>query len=285
MISSRLIDFVFFGTDEFAAATLEELAALNCRPALIITTPDKPRGRGRRLAPPPVKLWAETHQIPYLQPKNLRSDLGRNSKSYKLFLVASYGQILPPEILSRPERGVLNIHPSLLPKFRGPTPIQSAIMAGEEQTGVTIMLVDKQIDHGPILKAQGLKLKRQNFVELRDQLARLGARLLIEILPAWLAGKITPRPQNHAQATYTKKIKKDDGLIDLAADDRLNYRKFLALNPWPGIYFFTERGSQSIRVIITAAHLDSTGRFVIDRVKLESRREMTWADFQRGFKK
>ncbi len=281
MTLSKLNDFVFFGTDEFAAAVLEELSK-RLQPALIVTAPDTRAGRGRRLAAPAVKLWAEAHQISYLQPENLRSDLKlmKLLKLRKLVLVASYGKILPPELLTLPARGGLNIHPSLLPKYRGPTPIQSAILAGEKETGVTIMLIDEQIDHGPILKAKSLKLKDKNYIEIREELAREGARLFIEILPDWLAGKITPQPQNHSQATFTKKFKKTDGLIDLAGQPQFNYRKFLALNPWPGTYCFINHQ----RVIITNAEF-ANGQFIITRVKPAGRREMSWADFQRGLRK
>ena len=178
-----------------------------------------------------------------------------------------------------PEHGVLNLHPSLLPEFRGPTPIQSAILAGAAVTGVSLMLVDEEVDHGPILKVQSVKLKTQNFVELRDQLAKLGAQLFIETLPDWLAGKITPQPQDHARATETKKLKKEDGLINLTDDPQLNYRKFLALTPQPGVYCFVNQQ----RVIIAVAAL-TAGQFIITRVRPAGRREMTWTDFQHGLK-
>lgn len=293
MILPRLSDFVFFGTDEFSVATLAELKKLEVLPTLIITAPDKPRGRKLLLTPPPVKLWAEENKIPYRQPKNLRSanirsDLKEISRS-GLGLVAAYGQIIPPSIFNLPKYGTLNIHPSLLPKYRGPTPIQNAILAGEKETGVTIMLIDEQIDHGPTLKAKSLKLKDKNYIEIRDELAREGARLFVKLLPDWLAGKIVPQPQNHQSATYTKKFKKEDGEINLSQDDTLGdkgvvlYRKFLAYQPWPGIYFITKRNSQDQRVIITAARLEHN-RFIIDRVKPEGKNEMSWPDFQRGFK-
>ncbi|MBI2100855.1 MAG: methionyl-tRNA formyltransferase [Candidatus Vogelbacteria bacterium] len=283
MTSPKSNDFVFFGTDEFARAMLETLTALNCSPILIVTTPDAPTGRGHKLKPPVVKVWAEARHIPYLQPKNLRSDLETSLRSdlvrKKLFLVASYGKILPPEILSLPHRGVLNIHPSLLPKYRGPTPIQSAILAGETETGITIMLVDEKVDHGPILQTKSLKLEAKSFIQARDQLAKIGAQLFVEILPDWLAGKIVPRPQDHSQATDTKKFKKTDGLIDLTDDSLINYRKFLALNPWPGTYCFLNHQ----RLIITGAEF-ANGQFIITRVKPAGRREMPYADFQRGIK-
>ncbi|MBI4136356.1 MAG: methionyl-tRNA formyltransferase [Candidatus Vogelbacteria bacterium] len=291
MISPRLNDFVFFGTDEFAVTVLEELSRRNCRPAIIVTSPDTRAGRGRRLAAVPVKLWAEQNKISYLQPEKLETPFPNflRAKSYKLFLVASYGQVIPPSIFNLPKYGTLNIHPSFLPKYRGRAPIQSAILNGDAETGVTIILIDEQIDHGPILKAQSVKLKTQNFIELRNQLARLGARLFLAYAPLWVAGKIKAVPQDHTRATYTKKIKKEDGKINFSQGDTLGdkgvalYRKFLAYQPWPGIYFFTERNRKRVRVIITAAHL-AAGHFIVDRVKPEGKKDMAWADFQRGFR-
>jgi len=282
MILPKLNNFVFFGTDEFAVIVLENLLEKGLPPNLIITTPDAPRGRGRILTPPRVKLWAIKNGVEYEQPEKLLESYNLKAKSHSLFLVASYGKIIPPEILALPTHGVLNIHPSLLPKYRGPTPIQSAILAGEEETGVTIMLMDEQIDHGPLLKASNCPLLGFSFWEIRERLAKLGVELFVKILPDYLTGKIKPEAQDHTQATLTKKIKKEDGLINLTDDPALNYRKFLALTPSPGIYFFTDRRGQKIRVLITVAHLDANQKFVINKVKPEGRKEMSWQDFERG---
>ncbi|MFH1170819.1 MAG: methionyl-tRNA formyltransferase [Candidatus Vogelbacteria bacterium] len=248
-------NFVFFGTDGFATAVLKEFAKAKIFPS---------------------------HNIS-------KADLG---------LVASYGKIIPPEILSIPKYGILNIHPSLLPKYRGPTPIQNAILNGDEETGVTLMLLDAELDHGPTLKTCKVPTLRsgprqpmknrlvgaKNFVELRNDLAKLGAKLFLETAPLWVAGKIKASPQVHSQATYTKKIKKEDGLIDLTNDPILNYQKFRAYYGWPGIYFFIERNKKRVRVIITTAHLTDDNQFVIDRVKPEGKKDMLYADFLRGFK-
>ena len=253
---------VFFGTDEFAVTVLEELSRGNCRPAIIVTSPDTRAGRGRRLAAPPVKLWAEQNKIPCLQPENSRSDLVTSLRS-DLGLVASYGQVIPPSIFNSPKYGTLNIHPSLLPKYRGPTPIQTAILNGDAETGVTLMLLDTELDHGPILKAKSCKLKAKSFIEARDNLARLGAEMFIEAAPLWAAGKIKALSQDHTQATYTKKIRKEDGEINLSQGDTLRdkgvalYRKFLAYRGWPGIYFFIGWNGKKMRVIVTAAHLEN----------------------------
>ena len=280
MTSPKLSKFAFFGTDEFAVAVLRELAAQGVRPELIVTTPDARQGRGLVLTPPPVKLWAEENKIPFLQPIDLKSEsLKLASSASKLFLLASYGKIIPREVLTIPEFGILNIHPSLLPKYRGSTPIQSAILAGEVETGVTLMLMDEQVDHGPILKAKGYpprrragKLKATSFLAARDELAKLGAQLFVETAPDYLAGKLKPEPQDHDQATFTKKIKKEDGLIKLDDDPELNYRKFLAYHPWPGTYYFTPSGK---RVKVTLATLED-GQFVIKKIIPEGKREMPY---------
>lgn len=278
-------DFIFFGTDEFSAAVLDVLTAAGIRPKSVVTVPDRPQGKHLWLAPPPVKIWAEKNKIPCLQPNNLQTVPHRlQANSPKLFLVASYGKLIPAAVFNLPPRGALNIHPSLLPAYRGPTPIQTAILDGISESGVTLMLLDAELDHGPILKAESYNLKAKNYLEAKADLAKIGARLFIEIAPLWAAGEIKALAQNHQLATYTRKINKNDGLIDPAGNFLLNYRKFLAYCDWPGIYFFTERNGKKIRVIITAAHLADDREFVIDRVKPEGGRDMAFSDFRRGFK-
>ena len=278
--------FAFFGTDEFAVKVLAELNRLGLRPALVVTTPDTRRGRGQKLTPPPVKLWALEHNIPVFDSTyNLKPPPRRRAgNTYNLFLVASYGKILPPEILRLPKHGVLNIHPSLLPKYRGPSPIQSAILNGDPETGVSIMLVDEQMDHGPLLASKNYNLKplprrqagKTSQLVARDDLATLGAELFAEILPDWLAGKIKPIPQNHAAATFTRKFTKADAEIKLTDPAELNYRKVLALNPNPGTWLTMENGA---RLKIKSARLADDGRFEPLRVVPEGGKEIDYRDF------
>lgn len=283
------ISFVFFGTDEFAVEVLDALKTRGLGPKLIITTPDTPKGRKLVLLPPPVKIWAQKHSIESLQPQKLDDITIKKLKaiSYKLFVVAAYGKILPPAILRLPQRGVLNIHPSLLPRHRGPSPIQTAILEDDNKTGVTIILCDEKIDHGPILKAisylpdgKAGKLRAESYPKLRDELAKLGAQLLAEIISDWIAGKIKPVPQDDTRATYTKKILKEEGEIKLADEPELNYRKLRALTPWPGIFFFA--GGKRIK--ITRARLEDN-KFIIEKVIPEGKREMNYAEFRRGRQK
>ena len=271
-------NFVFFGTDEFAVTILDELDKQKCYPNLIVTTP----------GPSPVKIWAKKNSIPFLEPSSLRPDLETSLRSglglVKLFLVASYGRIIPATIFNLPKHGTLNIHPSLLPEYRGATPIQTAILDGKTESGVTLMLMDDHLDHGPIVaQSPLLPIARHTFPAARYALAQVGAKLFLDNAPLWVVHKLEARPQDHKLATYTQKIKKEDGLIDLTADPQFNYRKFLAYNGWPGVYFFTERNGKKIRVIITGARIIDN-KFAIERVKPEGKKDMSYADFQRGFK-
>lgn len=267
-----MIKFAFFGTDEFAVTVLEQLKARSFLPTLIITTPDKPKGRKLLLTPSPVKIWAEQNQL------NVKHSMSDILEVFDLFVVASYGQIIKKNILDLPKFGTLNIHPSLLPKYRGPSPIQTAILNDDKETAVSIMLLDEELDHGPVLVAASCQLLAFSFPELRDKLAKMGAELLADVMPKWIAGRIEAKPQNHEAATYTKKIEKSDGEIILDEKNSVsNYRKFLAYTPWPGIYFF-QNGK---RVKITDANLENN-IFVIKKVVPEGRPEMRWEDWQRG---
>ena len=265
------INFAFFGTPHFSVFTLEEMEKGGLLPSLVVTAPDRPAGRGLKLAPPPVKVWAKAHKIPVLQPEKLDSDFLYKLKTtnYKLSIVAAYGKIIPQAVLDIPAYGTLNVHPSLLPKFRGASPLQSTILSGDEETGVTIMQMDAEMDHGPIIKSQKLKVENMNTEELGEKLFRRGGQMLADIIPKWTAGEIKAMPQDHSAATYTKKVDKKDGLIDPDGDHELNWRKFRAYHPWPSIYFFTANGT---RVKITAATFEN-GEFVIKRVVPEGKKE------------
>lgn len=234
MSSHKLI---FMGTPEFGAIILERLAKSKFKPILVVTASDKPVGRKRTLTPPPVKIIAERYEIPVFQTEKIL-DLEFEIKKLKpdLIVVGSYRQILPEEILKIPKYGCLNIHPSLLPRYRGPSPIQSAILSGDEKTGVTIIQMTEKLDAGPILIQRELEIKNQKFQELHNELAELGAELLIEILPKLLTGKITPQPQNGTKATYTKIFTKEDGKIDWRKPAKEIERQIRALNPEPGVF-------------------------------------------------
>jgi methionyl-tRNA formyltransferase len=272
--------FAFFGTPEFAVIILDELKRAGILPALVVAAPDKPKGRHLVLTSPPVKVWALTNAIPVVQPEKLNEDFlaALSKQSWDLFIVAAYGKILKKTILDIPVNGTLNVHPSLLPLFRGSSPIESAILEGVPETGVSIMLLDELMDHGPILAQKKVPLNEDTGAAvLERELALLGGAMLAEVIPAWIKGEITAIPQDDSIATVTKKIKKEDGLIDLSDDQIANYRKILAYEGWPRTYFMHE----GKRIIITNAEFKD-GELKIKKVLPEGKKEMNYEDFMRG---
>lgn len=280
----------FWGTSRISIIVLEEMAREGFLPSLIITAPAKPKGRGLELTPSEVKVWADAHSIPTIEPHEIKSQefaeaLGAN---WDLFLVVSYGKIIPRAILDMPHHGTLNVHPSLLPKLRGASPIQGAILedvpvGGPHEVGVTIMLIDEEVDHGPIVTQEKMMIENwpPKGSELEETLGTLGGKLLVKTIPEWVAGKITPREQDHDKASYIKKITKKSGHIDVDDDPERMYRKIRAFDIWPRAYFLFKRGEKEIRVIVTEAHLEE-GKLIIDRIIPEGKREMTYAEFLRG---
>lgn len=269
------MNFVFFGTGDFAVKILDILYQNNFAPALIATTPDKPKGRKMILTSPPVKIWAQEHKIKTI------TDYALPVTRYVLFIVADYGKIIPKNILGIPEYGAINIHPSLLPKYRGPSPIQSFILSEEKETGVTIILLDEEMDHGPILAQRRLDIKCPSSLghkQLEEKLAELGGELLVKTIPNLIARKIKPIPQDHNKATYTKKITKKDGEINLNESPEIIERKIRAFTPWPGAYFF----ANDKRIIVTKAEIDKNGALKIKQIKPEGKKEMSFKDFLRG---
>jgi methionyl-tRNA formyltransferase len=238
------MNIVFWGTPEFAAIILDILIKNNYLPVAVVTAPDKPVGRKKILTPPPVKVLAQKHNLFILQPEKLKENFNFKSEILNLkpdlFIVAAYGLILPKEILDIPKYGSLNIHPSLLPKYRGASPIQATILNGDKITGVTIILMDEKMDHGPILARRKLEIQNSKitYPELTEKLAKLGAELLIETLPKWIKGGIKPISQDDSKATYTKIIKKEDGKINWQKSAEEIERMIRAYSPWPGTYTY-----------------------------------------------
>lgn len=275
---------VFFGTPLLAVWVLEELEKGGILPSLVVTAPDKPAGRKLLLTPSPVKVWAAKHGIPILEPEKLDSNFisALKTEIYDLFIVAAYGKLIPKEMLGIPKHGILNVHPSLLPKFRGASPIISAILSGEKETGTSIMLLDEQMDHGPIVAQESLDISDiPKASELGERLARLGGGMLVDLIPKWVTGNLKAREQDHAEASHCGKIIKEDGLINLADDPEKNYRKIRAFDEWPRACFFSERKGKKIRVVIKDARLED-GKLVITRVLPEGKKEVDYVDFQRN---
>jgi len=287
------ITFLFFGSSTMSIYVLDELEKAGYLPAAVVTTPDKHVGRKQVLTPTPVKAWAIKKNIPVFAPQKLDAHFADTLKNTKadLFIVASYGKIIPETVLSIPPQQTLNVHPSLLPKYRGASPLQSAILNDDKHTGVTIMKIDALMDHGPIVAQKEIFVSEwPTYGEFEEMMAREGGKLLAEILPHWVAGKITEKEQDHASATSCPKFTKEDGEIHLNDDDYLNFRKIQAFNEWPQAYFFIEHsptgGSEGahkkIRVKITRASF-TDGKLDIQTVIPEGSKEMAYADFVRGY--
>lgn len=282
---SSNLSFAFFGTSHIAVYVLDELERAGFTPVLVVILPDKPRGRGLDLAPSDVKQWAFARGINVLQPEKLDAAFVSQLEARRstLCIVVDYGKILPKKLLDIPKYGFLNVHPSLLPRLRGPSPMRSAILHDERQTGVSIIRMDEKIDHGPVVAQKKIAVPDWPVKnsELEALLLPEGGRLLARILPEYIAGHTEPREQNHDLATYSEKFPKEDGLLDLSDDPYANLLKIKAFEGWPGTFAFFERGGKKIRVAILDAHIDD-GNLVIDTVKPEGKREMPYADFIRS---
>ncbi len=231
---------VFMGTPEFGVPALAGLVEGGYEIVAVYTQPDRPAGRGRSLLYSPVKTAAIERGLEVLQPSSLRPPAEAERLAAlkpDLVVVAAYGLILPQRILDVPGRGCLNIHPSLLPRHRGAAPVPAAILAGDEDTGVTIMLMDAGLDTGPALSQYVVEIEPNDTAgSLTASLARAGARLLDETIPLWLDGSLVPQPQDESRATYTSPISKQDGAIDWSLPASVIERRVRAFNPWPGCY-------------------------------------------------
>ena len=231
---------LFMGTPEFAVAPLEHLCLNRYQVVAVFTQPERPAGRGRSLAPSPVKAAALARDIPVVQPASLKeAAVVAQLAGFRpdIIVVAAFGQILPPSVLDIPRYGCLNLHPSLLPRFRGAAPVAAAILAGDESTGVSIMLMDSGLDTGPVLARKPVEMAPQDTTgSLTDKLSQVAARLLPEVMMGWTKGNITPRPQNEAEVTYGQALTKRDGEIDWRQPAVAIGRQVRACQPWPGGY-------------------------------------------------
>ena len=304
----------FFGTSEFVGAIqnarfLRRLIAAGIKPALVVTAPDAPT-RGGSERPGAVRSAALEFGIPVLQPVTLEGFPGElQAHGIELSLVAAYGKILPRGLLEVPKFGSLNIHPSLLSRWRGTTPIQSAILAGDAATGVTVIQMDAEMDHGPIIAQREFPLGGRAWTapELSDALTDLGVALLLEVLEPWALGKIVPQPQDHEAATYSRILKREDGHIDWVKPAAEIERMVRAFQPWPGAYTFWQRNGNAVRLAIERAGVENLesgiqnlesgtaferngglgircgeGALAVERLKPEGGKSMSGEDFLRG---
>ncbi|MBC7836619.1 methionyl-tRNA formyltransferase [Acetobacteraceae bacterium] len=284
MTSNKKPLFAFFGTSLVAVHVLEALEIHGYLPALVVTAPDSKQGRGLVLAPSPARAWALEHGIDVLTPTSLQEESFRSELSntdWDVFLVASYAKLIPKDILEMPRRGALNVHPSLLPKFRGPSPILSAILENERATGVSIMQMVPVMDAGPIVAQAKVELEEVAWPPrgsvFEELLAKEGGSLLAEVLQPWIAKEITPEVQDESRATYTKKFTSEDARIDLKGDAHTQLLKIRAFDKNPRAYFLTPEGK---RVIITEAEIKDAVLELL-RVIPEGKKEMSYSDFIR----
>jgi len=235
---------VFFGTPQFAVPTLELLLASRHCVALVVTQPDKRRGRGQKVTDSPVKAAALAHDIPVYQPERLRAPevaetLRRHAPD--LGVVVAYGKLIPDELLQLPRLGMVNVHASLLPKYRGAAPVHRAVINGEEQTGVTIMQVVKALDAGDMLAKSTRPIDLEETSDaLERALADDGARLLLPVLDQLESGTARPEPQNEAASTYAARLTKEEGLVDWSQSARQIHNRVRGLYPWPHAYTYLE---------------------------------------------
>lgn len=295
------------GTPEFAVPALEHLMLNRYQVVAVYTQPDKPSGRAHSPLPSPVKRAALGWMLTVVQPVSFKAkETGAQLASWQpdVIVVAAFGQILPAAVLDIPTYGCLNLHPSLLPKFRGASPVAAAILAGSEFTGVSLMLLDKGLDTGPVLARAQIPISAQDTTgSLTAKLSRIAAQLLLEVLPGWVRGEIVPQPQNEAEASYSGVLAKQDGEIDWRLPALALWRQVRAFQPWPGCYTWWqgkqlkiieavpltgERGGEVGQVIAldkaVAAFGVTTGDGVlgVNQLQMEGKRVMSAAEFLRG---
>lgn len=294
---------VFMGSPDFALPTLRALAAHH-KVVGVVTQPDREAGRGRKLTPPPVKTLAQELGIAYIQPTRLKEPAAwEQLQTWQpdVIVVAAFGQILRQNVLELPRFGCINVHASLLPRWRGAAPIHAAILAGDDETGVTIMQMDAGLDTGAMLRKQAVAIgEHETGGELFNRLAQLGADLLLQTLPDYLDGKITPQPQDDALATYAPRLEKLSGLLNFALPAVDLARRVRAFNPWPGAYTlwagnplkvhrahaapaqFAWEAGKPVVVDNLPGFATSAGVLVLDEVQLPGKKAIAAADFLRG---
>ncbi len=313
MKTEKKIKIIFIGTSDFAVKILSELIKKGYNFSFIVTSPNRRAGRNKKLKESPVSLIAKKNKITTFKPEKISTFQNKIKKSFPdLIIVCDYGQKIPKTILEIPKKGCLNVHPSLLPKLRGPSPIKELILKGENKTGVTIIKMNEKIDKGPIIAKEELKIKKEKptYQELHNQLAILGANLLIKTIPKWINEKVKTNLQDESRATYTKMITKKCGKINWKEPACEIEKKVRAFNPWPGTYsFFKDKKTKKEKMVkITKADIQTqtkdgpfgspgkvymatndklavqTGKdfLIINKIQIENKKEMNVKDFING---
>jgi len=275
-------NIIFIGTSEFAVSILEDLIKSSLfNISAVITAPDRPAGRKKELNLSPIKKTALKHKLKVFQPeKIIRIKKEISTIKPILIVLASYGQIIPKDILEIPTLGIINIHPSLLPKYRGSSPIQTAILNGDKYTGISIMLIDEKVDHGPIIAQLKVPiLSSDNKIVLEKKLSKKSAKFLIKILPKYLKKQIKPKTQDKSKASYTKILTRQDGKIDWGESAKSIAQKVKAFYPWPGAWTIINNK----RVKILKAKVVNK-KIKLEIVQPEGKKPMTGEEFFRGCK-
>src|SRR4030042_2659388 len=305
----REIKIAFMGTPRFAEKALKEIIAEKYNVVAVFTQPDKKFGRYQELKKSPVKELAEKNKIPVFEPQNLeRGDAKDKLTKLKpdLIIVAAYGKILPRGILEIPKYGAINVHASLLPKYRGASPIQGAIISGEEKTGITLMLMNEKLDAGAIINQEEIAIKKNdNALTLSEKLADMAGKILVETLPLWISGAIKATLQNEKEATYCRVVKKEDGKINWKEPAEEIFRKWKAYIFWPGIFtYFCENKHPRLLKLIEIEEAPATdagekagevieykkqiavqtgkGLIILKKIQLEGKRATEGISFSRG---
>ena len=272
------IRVVFMGSPDFALPSLRALVD-RYNVVGVVTQPDRASGRGRELKAPPVKLLAQDLNIPVMQPQKLREpEAMQQLQAWNpdLIVVAAFGQILRKDVLDLPKYGCVNVHASLLPRWRGAAPINASVLAGDEETGVTIMKMDVGLDTGPMLSMEKIRIKPDDTAgALFEALSTLGAKLLIETLPGYINGTVLPQPQPEEGATYAPMLKKEDGRLDFNQPAVELERRIRAMNPWPGAWF---EWNGNILKVSRGAVSEAKGKEVGSRLIVEGRPAVQCAD-------
>lgn len=287
---TKSLPFAYFGGEPLGVPVLEELKVAGLIPSLIVCNPDRAAGRGRRLTPPPVKTWAQAHNIPTWQPEEINNkdqilhSIGVLTK-VDLFVVVAYNKILPEWLIELPKHKTINVHPSLLPKLRGASPIRTAILEDlREQVGISIMLMDKKMDHGPLLAQSAMPIADERWPvdgpALDEALARMGGAMLAATIPEYIDGEITPTPQDHDAASYCGRLTKDMAELALdpsnlpTGDEAKSYLRVIQAFKSIGNAWFTHG---DVRFKVMAAHVKDDA-LAIDSLTPAGKKEMSWSD-------
>lgn len=267
--------FIFFGTPEVASLTLKSLIEKDYVPSLVVTNPDRPRGRGQTLAPSPVKELALENNLSVITPESLKDQEvleAMKAIGADFAIVVAYGKILPLNLIEIFPHGVINVHYSLLPKYRGATPLETALQNMDQETGVTLQRMVYELDAGDVIASKTIAINHDDTaLSLRPRLISLGSELLLKTLPAYLAGEIELQPQDHSLATRAEKRTKADGELNLEESGLDNWRKYRAFNDTIGTYFFKD----GKRFKVTKARFDND-EFIIERVIPEGKSEIEY---------